>query len=154
MHRKKPNSWRPTTATVPEPPTTCVAHGRPPSSSRLAPVAGEPCGLDTSHFRAGEPSNPNILSHPRAAHVQADVSSLIKEDDNMSPVSLHGLDAVSMTLSDTCERPLCSTNTPPPAPPETGTHGLSQKSFAASLNIADVLTPTSFPLPQTSGFLA
>lgn len=34
-----------------------VAHGRPSTSIQFAAAAGKPCGVDTGHFRTGEPSN-------------------------------------------------------------------------------------------------
>ncbi|KAJ4992124.1 hypothetical protein SVAN01_02445 [Stagonosporopsis vannaccii] len=64
-----------------------VAHNRPSTWIRFDPAAGVPCSLNTSHFRAG------------ATHVLADVSALIKGNNEMSPVSFVGLDAVSMTCS-------------------------------------------------------
>lgn len=35
-----------------------VAHNRPSTWIRFAAAAGVPCGLNTTHFRAGEPSRP------------------------------------------------------------------------------------------------
>ncbi|XPS70536.1 hypothetical protein M3J09_002752 [Ascochyta lentis] len=59
----------------------------------------------------------NTLGHLGATHWLADVSSLIKDDEEMRVVSLLGLDAVSMTCC-CCENVLCvhSMNAPPPAP--------------------------------------
>lgn len=53
---EKPNAWRPTSTAVPEPPTTC---GTWPAFD-LDPIrcrCRKPCGVDTGHFRAVEPSN-------------------------------------------------------------------------------------------------
>lgn len=97
---KKPTAWRPTTGDVPEPPTTCGTQSafdldsirsrcRSAVRSQHIPF---PC------WRAVEAhANSNILDQPGATHVLADVSALIKGNNTMSPVSLLGLDAVSMT---------------------------------------------------------